>query len=1231
MKAKVVLLVMFLVLWAVCVPAQTYSPPTVKYVSVDAPGSGETVEGNKDYMITWDSSSDIEVVSIYYTLDGDEWSILVSCTNNNKRYRWRVQQTNTNGARIKVLALDDCINANVVAEDSSGRFTISSKGMDPCSCISCSDCSDKLKSSACSTVYLGRDITSGSGQCVSFSANRKTFDCQGHRIAGGAVDQEFYYGIFAVNSNEVTITNCEISDFEVGVEVTKSKTVRIEDCKIRNNRIGVLLSEADESEIRNNVIENNDNGISLRSARGTVIRQNRICRSSVADIFTSPESGASGTTRDANVCDLIYNWNNDGGIAWCEETCTSASVTSVTTGAELQSALNGDYGKVSLGVDVSVGDGLVMNASHVTLACNGHRISGTGSDVGILVKSKADVEIKNCIISNFETGILLEGSSQNRINSNTISNNKYGLIIREGDMPARKNLVVGNQIRPNSVYAVYLNGRVEENVLENNLLGGGQYSLYTTASCNNDISPTNKGGSGEKSIAYVHSSYSSLNDQEYSELILCDVFNAIVESIRITGGATGSDGIIIRNSRNVQLRDSMVSHGYNGILVMNSTGVRLQRNSIKQSERDCISIDRSTATEVEDGSLVGCERGVYAYLSPNTRVKNVAAIKNNSISGIQFTMSYNGYVGSNIIEGGTILDTKGIVLEDSNNNTLESNTIKYTAEGVSIDSSSSSNRLIKDVICRNALDIANLGSGNSGGENTCSRYTRWSDGNLSGCESCCSPPSSDINKDGVDDACDCNDAFKGPGETGVDCGGRCGTCIKCDWCGNNVETLRVTGRPNEGMVDVVFVPHESFKDNLSNFKEDAYTYVRDYYLKLDNLTAGPLPTDFGNRFNFYIYTGGFGRDGQCAGMLPGEQEYADWLAKCSPACAMTLGLGCSCFTAEPSHFYSDAGWADAAGILTTGSAGCANALGPQSQFIAENSGPMVIRESGHAIFGLVEEYDPDPATNAIRFGEAAGKRMKFVFDSLVRGGSSRGVLIYVKHDSEGMRKVGLTVVSGHPDLGLQKPVYWTEVIASSGERMREFGLGDYRKPIASGTSSDASPLDEVVFQLNIPFEGSPRWVNVYDHTTGRLILSMDIGPELYGWCSVHQWAGEDCKTLDTDNDGIPDSMQTSAWIPQQRMKNQSFGSRPELQSEDYVPQEETSAQAEEDDMPKAEKSGGDLLSPILLLLAAAAGLAGVAAVFIIAVALVVGFILLKRRKNQKTQAVDKKGSSKPGG
>jgi parallel beta-helix repeat protein len=1223
---KLVILAVFLALWAVCFPTQTHSQPAVKYISVDAPGSGETVKGGADYMIEWDSSSDIEVVSVSYTLDGDEWTVLQSCTINNKKLRWRVPQTNTNGARVKVVAFDDCVEKNVVAEDSSGRFTISSAGLDPCTCISCSDCSDKLKSSACGIVYLGRDLASSAGQCVSFSASRKTFDCQGRKIEGDGSDQEFYYGIFAVNSDEVTITGCEVSGFDVGVDVSKSSAVRIEDGKMSGNRIGVLISEADESTIINNVIEDNGEGISLSSARGTIIRENQVCRSLTADIFTSADNGASGTMRDANVCDLIYNWNGDGGVSWCEETCTLASVTSVTTGPELQSALCGNYGKVSLGVDVSVGDGLKINASHVTLSCNGHRISGTGSGAGILIRNKADVEIKDCIISNFETGVLIEGGSQNRINSNTMSDNKYGLMIREGDMPARKNTVAGNQIRPNSVYAVYLSGKAEDNVFENNFLGGGQYSLYTTASCNNDISPTNRGGISEKSIAYVHSSYSSLSDQEYSELIVCDVYNAIIESIRISGDADGSDGIIIKDSRDVQLRDSMISHAYNGILVMNSTGIRLQRNSIRQSERDCVSIDRSTATEVDDGRLVGCSRGVYAYLSPSTRVKNVAAIANNSNAGVQFTLSDDGFVGSSTIQGSRALEAKGIVLEDSDNVTLESNRIEETAVGVFMDSSSTGNRLISSSVCRNAADIDNQGTGNGGAKNACSRYARWSDGNLSGCASCCSPPSNDVDEDGVDDACDCNDAFKGLGETGVDCGGRCGACVKCDWCGDRVEPLRIVGSPNDGVLDVVFVPHESFKDDMAAFRENAYGYIRDYYLKLGNMTTKPLPEDFGNRFNFYIYSGGFGGDGACAGKLPGEEEHVQWLSGCSNACAMTLGLGCGCFMGEPTHFYEDAGWADSVGILTKGEGGCASTLGPQSHFTAESSGAVVIHESGHAIFGLTEENNLAVGTQ--RFGKAASERIRGVLAGLSRSKSSRGVLIYIRHDDSGMHKVGLTVSSGHPDLGLQAGPYWVEVIGSSGERMKEFGLADYRKPIASGP--DASALDEVVFPLNIPFAGSPRWVNVYEHETGKLILSMDIAPELYGWCSSQQWANEDCKAFDADSDGIPDSMQTSAWIPQQRMKNKSFGNRPELQSTDYVPVEEKTVQSEDSD-PDVE-GGNSLFSPVLLLLAAAAGLTGVAVLFILAAVLVVGFILLRRRKKkQMPQTAEGKESSKPGG
>lgn len=199
----------------------------------------------------------------------------------------------------------------------------------------------------------------------------------------------------------------------------------------------------------------------------------------------------------------------------------------------------------------------------------------------------------------------------------------------------------------------------------------------------------------------------------------------------------------------------------------------------------------------------------------------------------------------------------------------------------------------------------------------------------------------------------CSDVIQNQNETGVDCGGVCPPCVSCTWCGRYVTPIRLRGPPEE-KIDIVFVASETSWDwkngrkvatnaytaNRSLFLLDAEDKIRNWYLNLDNLADDPIPDDFQDRFNFYYYWDpshfGDAHDG-CSGKLP-------------------------------SNFWRDAPFADVAGILyppywvngRAAAGGCANALGPRSQFKAPGfHGGVVIHESGHAVFALVDEYCGD--------------------------------------------------------------------------------------------------------------------------------------------------------------------------------------------------------------------------------------------------------------------------------
>jgi len=395
---------------------------------------------------------------------------------------------------------------------------------------------------------------------------------------------------------------------------------------------------------------------------------------------------------------------------------------------------------------------------------------------------------------------------------------------------------------------------------------------------------------------------------------------------------------------------------------------------------------------------------------------------------------------------------------------------------------------------------------------------------------------------------------------------------------SNVEAVRLTGAPNDGLIDVVFVPEQHYDGtvywDLDDFREAVTILVRDWYLKLDGLTKYSLSDeyDYRDRFNFYVYTGGF------AAQRTEVDAYGNLVY---PAGKL------------PTDFWIHAPGADVAAILApAGSlkqAPCANGLGPPGtnlQFIAQGEREgEVIHESGHAIWGLIDEYCGDttylqntPTTNvwsswdncdidrdaqdwshgectqiqddgcivdwwkydldglmmgsdflcdvlnnctprSDAFREACTWRIRWAFDHWPES-PTKGILVYLNISEDVITELRSQVVAGHPDVGLQTEHFRTELLSSSGELLQTYGIWDPRISIADG--GEMLYTDNVDFSLIFPFHDNIKTAKIVNPETGEEEISLDLSDALYRYCSQLHYEDAECQTLDLDNDGVND-------------------------------------------------------------------------------------------------------------
>mgnify|MGYP003875885617 CR=1 FL=1 len=140
-----------------------------------------------------------------------------------------------------------------------------------CTCLNCTDCTEKLNNASCDEVLLSADITNfKESACINQpeNASNKIFNCDGHKIDGIDTDA---YGIYFHSVENITIKNCEITDFKSGLYLYNVSGAIVENIKGSSNKNGIEIYSTHNTIRDSTFSQNTQSGVLIRDGNNDFI------------------------------------------------------------------------------------------------------------------------------------------------------------------------------------------------------------------------------------------------------------------------------------------------------------------------------------------------------------------------------------------------------------------------------------------------------------------------------------------------------------------------------------------------------------------------------------------------------------------------------------------------------------------------------------------------------------------------------------------------------------------------------------------------------------------------------------------------------------------------------------------------------------------------------------------------------------------------------------------------
>jgi len=312
--------------------------------------------------------------------------------------------------------------------------------------------------------------------------------------------------------------------------------------------------------------------------------------------------------------------------------------------------------------------GIVVERDNVVVDGAGYTVQGIiaidRSIDGIMLSGRSNVTIKNIEVKKFGWGIILDASSNNSIQGNTITNSYTGIGLFDF---SSYNSIQGNNITSNNGYGIALirssNNILRENSMTNNKYNFKVESVGGSAILSDFLNDVDDSNTVDGKPVYYWVEKQDMEvplDAGYVALVNCT--NITVQNLSLINN---QEGLLLVSTTDSTISQNSIINNELGITLWYSSGNRVSGNNITANNGDGIDL---------------------SYSSNNSIVEN--SITNNNGYGIGFYWSsYNSISGNNITNnlGGISLSPSNNVLRD---NFMANNTRNFDAYGVhDVDSS----------------------------------------------------------------------------------------------------------------------------------------------------------------------------------------------------------------------------------------------------------------------------------------------------------------------------------------------------------------------------------------------------------------------------------------------------------------------------------------------------------------------------------------------------------------